>query len=104
MGGVDLKILQKTTSAQLDLNPVVVALHAGTAGLPAIAGVHSSSRENDVSGLSITIVASLDHSATVGQRGKVKDSLFLGEDWRYVAIHAKTSLFGALGKSRSTLV
>lgn len=89
---INLEALQKTSGAQLDLNPVVVSLHAGTAGLPAITGVHSRGRKNDVGRLSITVIAGLDHPAAVSHRGKIKHGFFLGENGRHVAVNTKTSL------------
>ena len=94
MSSIDLQALQKTGGAQLDLNPVVVSLHAGTAGLPAITGVHSRGRKNDVGRLSVTVIAALDHPAAVGHRGKVKHGLFLGENGRHITVNAKTGLCG----------
>lgn len=92
VGSVDLKTLQKTSDAQFDLNPVVVSLHAGTAGLPSVASVYSRGGENDVGRLSITIIAGLDHTAAVRHSGKVKHGLFLGENGRHITINAKTGL------------
>jgi hypothetical protein len=92
VGGVDLKALQQTSGAQLDLNPVMVSLHAGTAGLPSVSGVYSRGGENDVGRLSITVITGLDHTAAAGHRGKVKHGLFLGENGRHTTVNAKTGL------------
>lgn len=94
VSSINLKTLQKTGGAQLDLNPIVVSLHAGTAGLPAITGVHSRGRKNDIGRLSVTVIAGLDHPAAIGHRSKVKHCLFLGENGRHVTVNAKTGLCG----------
>lgn len=94
VSSINLKTLQKTGGAQLDLNPIVVSLHAGTAGLPAITGVHSRGRKNDIGRLSVTVIAGLDHPAAIGHRGKVKHCHFLGENGRHVTVNAKTGLCG----------
>lgn len=92
VGRVDFQGLQESTGAQLDLDPIVMTLLTGATCLPSITSVDTLGRENEVRGLTITIIASLDHTSTAGEASQVENSLLLGEDGRDVSKNTKAGL------------
>jgi len=89
---VDLDPLELASGAELDLNPVVVALHTGAACLPSVASVDARHGKDNVGGLTVAVVAGLDHNTATGERGKVENRSVFWENGRYVAENTEASL------------